>query len=192
MPKYNDVEKVRLVFELAELGYTPPQVGKIAGVSAFSVRRWLKDNVFGNPYLDQVAIERALKGDRAVYERLTFYELIEFAKRARASLWYADYTQADLAERLGQDPDTMNNMIGRHHGQQPVVDQTKSLVAELTSTLPAKKRPAGRPPKLDEEECEEVYRLKLKGWSNAELGKKFDVSKDVITRVYALEKRKHV
>ena len=79
-----DIETVKRVYELIELGYTQEEAALVVGKTRDQIKNWINKPELWSPFLDEIALERALNGDKAVYDRLSNYERAEFWKRDRA------------------------------------------------------------------------------------------------------------
>ena len=86
------VEKVRM---LNDMDYSMSEIARQVGVSATTVARYLTPEF--DPYLDEVALSRARKGDPGALEGLTRFELREFATRFAAEL-----DKMTLGERMDE------------------------------------------------------------------------------------------
>ena len=86
------VEKVRQQWDD---GMSQVAIGKEHGISATTVARYLTAEF--DPYLDEVALSRARKGDPVALEGLTRFELREFATRFAAEL-----DKMTLGERMDE------------------------------------------------------------------------------------------
>jgi predicted transcriptional regulator len=77
-------EMVERAYLLAERGLRPSIIGTQLGVSRDAVSKWLRHPETFSPFLDEIAIERALHGERQVYDNLSRFERREFWSRVRA------------------------------------------------------------------------------------------------------------
>lgn len=117
-----DREQVMLVFDMAAEGFTQQQIIDQARVGKHSVWKWLKNPAKYAGHLDEVALERALDGDRSAYENLSLFEREEFMKRALdRSQWteremegkgHVNPYIALLVESLGVTPETVQGWFG--------------------------------------------------------------------------------
>mgnify|MGYP003527102976 CR=1 FL=1 len=62
-------------------GMSIRDIAAIIGVSSATVGRWLKNEHRYHPDLDQIAIARALGGEKAVFDNLTIFEYWEMVNR---------------------------------------------------------------------------------------------------------------
>jgi hypothetical protein len=116
MPVANTRETVAEIYELAEAGLGHRKIAAKLGVSTGAVGHYLRNPARFDPYLDEVAIARALGGDRPVYDNLTHWEWKAFLERLgtiRDSLTpeeYQDYTMA-LTRRLAPSDEVDRNLV---------------------------------------------------------------------------------
>lgn len=127
MPVVTDVEVIRNVYDLAEKGLSGYRISKITGLSSDTVAKWLKYPNKFSPHLDEVALERALNGDRRVFDSLSNYERRVFWQRAGDLSWRSyietktDKDQGyernpwvnELAARLGYEENAFSAMCGQ-------------------------------------------------------------------------------
>lgn len=70
------------VYDLSADGFgTINQIADEVGVKWDTVQRWLSQPAKYDPYIDEVAVRRAIDGDGAVYAALTIWERDEFFLR---------------------------------------------------------------------------------------------------------------
>jgi hypothetical protein len=70
------------VYELSELdSLSHYQIAKATGVHTNTVKRWLGNPAKYDPFLDDIALDRAFAGERSVYEALTIWEQQELVAR---------------------------------------------------------------------------------------------------------------
>jgi hypothetical protein len=93
------IEEVRYAYELAAMGLSGYAIAKITGQNERKVYRWLNQPETFSPYIDEVAIHRALEGEREVYRNLSTFEARVFWERAARK---SDASSRQAAE----DPDT--------------------------------------------------------------------------------------
>jgi hypothetical protein len=74
-------ELVLAAYELREEGYSNAVIGRTLGVDRRVVGHWFNEPEKFDPYFDEVALERALAGERKVFDALTIYEADEFYRR---------------------------------------------------------------------------------------------------------------
>lgn len=79
-----DVNTVARAYALSDKGMYPGAIGKQLGVSRSTVRHWLDNPERFSPAIDEVAIERALGGDRIVFQNLTAFESKIFWEKSAA------------------------------------------------------------------------------------------------------------
>ena len=85
--KVRDWSIVEAVYEMAEHGDDVETISKETGVSVTAINLWLSSPDEFSPFIDQVAVTRALAGDGPVYARLT--------PRERARFWELLVTEYD-------------------------------------------------------------------------------------------------
>jgi hypothetical protein len=78
-----NIEKVREVYLLREEGASTAEITNKVGISRASFWRWIGKPAKYDPWLDEIAIVRALGGDVKVYDNLTVFEHQEFTRRVR-------------------------------------------------------------------------------------------------------------
>jgi hypothetical protein len=79
-----DIEQVAKAYALSDQGMYPGAIGKQLGVSRSAVRHWLDNPDRFSPVIDDVAIRRALEGDRTVFQNLTAFETKIFWEKSVA------------------------------------------------------------------------------------------------------------
>lgn len=99
MVAMREVEVIRESYELDSIGVPAYRIAQIVGSTRGTVVKWLKHPEKFSPYIDEVAMERALNGDRLVFENLSLVERREFWQRA------ATLSEKSFKENLS-DPDT--------------------------------------------------------------------------------------
>jgi Lhr-like helicase len=77
-----DINKVREVYELKEAGHYIPTIARKALVPERVARRWIDNPSIYSPYFDEIALDRALNGDKSAFDQLSLFEVDEFWKRA--------------------------------------------------------------------------------------------------------------
>lgn len=70
----NDREFVRRVYDIYEETNSLTGTAMELGISPDAVRYWISNPAKFDPYIDEIAVERALLGERKVYENLTRWE----------------------------------------------------------------------------------------------------------------------
>ena len=88
-------EIVQRVYELRDEGQSYQSIADQVGVSRDALRKWYYEPETWSPYLDEVALERALAGDHSAYRHLSKFEYQEFDRRVEALRpgWNAEYKQ---------------------------------------------------------------------------------------------------
>jgi hypothetical protein len=74
---------MKQAYDLAERGLSFNEIGRRLDISRNTISNWLRDPARYSPYIDEVAMERCLQGDRKVFENLSMWELREFYERVR-------------------------------------------------------------------------------------------------------------
>lgn len=82
---------MRLVYDMHESGVGAPTIARRLKLPKGTVGGWLGHPDRFDPYLDEIALERALKGERPVFMALTMYEVDEFYDRVEARLRVEPY-----------------------------------------------------------------------------------------------------
>lgn len=67
-------KKVLAAHGMREAGLKTAAIAKALGIRPIAVERWFNQPETYDPYYDEVAVERALQGDAAVYDSLTIFE----------------------------------------------------------------------------------------------------------------------
>ena len=112
-------EQRDLIFERPAEGRTPLEIAAELNLprDRWSVARWVERVLHRyDPHVDEVAVRRAMQGDRPVYRRLTPAERVEFTRRA-AALFAERGDHGDLAGLpAGSDPtDSRKALLGALH-----------------------------------------------------------------------------
>lgn len=84
-------EKVLIAFELLEDGLSHNQIRRELKVGKGTIQRWFSEPKM-NPYLDDIAIERAVKGDMPVFDALTHFEREVVLRQLAANRDDIDFT----------------------------------------------------------------------------------------------------
>lgn len=113
-------ETVLSAFQMREAGLSERHICRELRLGKGTVHRWFTEPRM-DPYLDEIAIERAVKGDVPVYDALTYFEM-EAALRYLAAR--ADYI--DFALRFGKDADRILQAVNKVHER----DETRRRRAE--------------------------------------------------------------
>lgn len=121
-----DPEKLLEAYELRAEGLNYNQIAERIGRSNSQVRQWIKTPELFSPYLDEIALERALAGDRTAFRNLSHCETLEFYSRAaklvdedlRTAHYNEDTSAAvswltEIADKLGENRDNIASKIGR-------------------------------------------------------------------------------
>lgn len=127
-------ELMQRVYDLREQGVSVPRIAALVGRPENTVYAWIYHPERYDPYIDQVAVERALSGDRKVFDNLTLYEADEFYDRLEARMAIEPYDRRlhhktrgttgnpgtrsphwlhDLAELLGLPVDRLRRAMQR-------------------------------------------------------------------------------
>lgn len=115
---------VQQVYLLREKQQSLRSIAKDVGINVNTVKRWLNNPAKYSPFYDEVALKRALQGDKSVFENLSLWEKREFWRRVRrtseAELIYlgqGHYTNSDdtvykvLAPQLGMNVDQFKDLV---------------------------------------------------------------------------------
>jgi hypothetical protein len=81
LPPEEGFAKCRIVYDVFEETASINKAAAAAGVHWNSAQRWLAKPKKWDPFLDEVAIDRAMQGEYEVYKALTYWETIEFYQR---------------------------------------------------------------------------------------------------------------
>lgn len=118
-------------YDLYAQGTSVAEIARTVKRYHTTVAVWLNHPERFDPYLDEVAIARAMAGDREVYEHLTMYEEDEFLNRLEARVEAEPYDPkihvsgdnpglrrevywlSDLSYQLGLHKDTLPNLLRR-------------------------------------------------------------------------------
>lgn len=97
------------------------EIGRKIGADGWSVHRWLNDEAFFYPWVDDIAVRRAFEGDRQAYESLTYWERRDFFRmladtRRGMRHWDWRYHCRDLAQLLGITGVYLGGVLRRMEG----------------------------------------------------------------------------
>lgn len=116
------------VYDMREQGYLVREIADAVGRRERTIWFWLSNPHRYDPYFDEVALERAMNGERKVYDRLTVFEMEEFYNRLEARMQVEPYDNKihhpefgttgmagtrssywlhDLVRRLGFEPEVV-------------------------------------------------------------------------------------
>ena len=93
-------EFVKKIYDTYEQLGTKTATARKLGIEEAKVRWWLSNPGRNDPYLDMVAVERALLGERKVYQALTRWEEAEVHERLIDVLDSGDRTDAERGDIL--------------------------------------------------------------------------------------------
>lgn len=88
-----DIRKVQVVYDLAEQGLRVNEIYKQTGFFYKSIQRWLAHPERFDPYIDEVAVSRAIAGDGEVLDNLTIFEaeiVVQYFAKHRARMSRAE------------------------------------------------------------------------------------------------------
>lgn len=109
--------KCETVYALHEKGNNTNRCALGAGTSADTATRWLRNPARYHPYIDEVAVRRALNGERSVWEALTVWEFevlyrrLNEMRRTMFDFEWNDYVE-QLRKSLGhKDSKRINNAM---------------------------------------------------------------------------------
>ena len=77
---------MRRVFDLRDEGVSQRRIAIATGRARGSVATWLANSEQFDPHIDDIAVERALRGDRVVFGNLTMFERQAFLDQLVARL----------------------------------------------------------------------------------------------------------
>jgi hypothetical protein len=92
-------QKCLKVYDMHELdgSLSMRSMARAAGVAISTVKNWLMEPSRYDPYLDEVALTRALAGDKGAFDNLTVWEseqfLVRLEKEKRSTMWEFDWDQ---------------------------------------------------------------------------------------------------
>lgn len=96
-----DREQMRRIYDLRAAGYTASMISATVGRPVGTINWYLSRPDRFDPYLDEVALKRALAGERKVFEHLTVFELDEFYRRIERRLEVEPYDDKIHASEFG-------------------------------------------------------------------------------------------
>lgn len=125
-PTHVDWTKIRNAYEMRERGFTNRAIAQVISVSPAQVGQWTAHPEKFSPFVDEIALERAMEGDRGAYESFSYKEQeIFWEKMTRymlpqsgAAEWEdVDYINSEylssLSEFLGITRKTMGTSLTR-------------------------------------------------------------------------------
>jgi predicted transcriptional regulator len=110
-------EKCLRAYELREeFGCTYAEIARRVDIDSDTVRRWITNPTKFDPYYDEVALMRALEGERKVYDRLTYWEEYEFYRRTafmKQGMTHTQWSQqvGELSGKLGLTSDAICHRV---------------------------------------------------------------------------------
>lgn len=115
-------EQCLQVYELAALRpeLSQKKLGRKLGLNPASVSYWLRHERF-SPYIDEIALERALEGNRSAYDGLTLWERDLFWDRLQAQRMsmghkaWMDWVHV-FAGRLGMEGGDIGDRLYKRYG----------------------------------------------------------------------------
>lgn len=114
-----DIELLTTVYNLAAEELTGTEIAKIVGVPRNKIYKWLNDPDSYSPFVDEVAIVRALDGEREVYENLTRHERSVFFERSAEILHLQHLFMGDAeitwSVNLARDLGLKRKTLATHH-----------------------------------------------------------------------------
>lgn len=116
---------IRECYELHEQGLSSYQISKLVQRPDKTIYGWLRNPEKFSPYIDEVAVDRALRGERSVFKNLSLYELKEFYERAGKISQEENERKGfgptatngylvRLALDIGYEPKILRDLITRH------------------------------------------------------------------------------
>jgi len=176
------------VYELKESGMNNSQVAKATGTTREQVRRWWSFPEKYSPYLDEIAIERAINGDRKVFEALTDFERHEFWMRfiKRANSVDLELVKQDNNGGNWTNPylTMMQSALGMSgKALTSAMHCAKETAERRAAPVKPVRRGPGRNSKLTEEEQAETIAAVQGGESQRSVAQRFGVSRSCVWRV---------
>lgn len=188
------IDVVKQVYQLKEDGLNHTQIAKKTGCSLVQVRRWLADPDKYSPYIDDVAVERALGGDRKVFEALTDFERgafwAGFDKKCRA-------TSLDLIKQEGSNGGHWSNpylnQIADDFGLTPrrVSDLNQLAIKQRKAQLRTDPIRRNRLD-IDAEEVRQIRKASAAGTPQRALALLHGISRSAICRIVTRKTWAHV
>lgn len=109
------------VYELYEGGEeSSVEIEYLTGISDSTIKNWLSHPTRFDPYIDEIAVRRALIGDKGAYQALTVWEkdefmdrLIEERKQTGKDSWEWQLRFDELHKQLGIKTDALKRAMMR-------------------------------------------------------------------------------
>jgi AraC-like DNA-binding protein len=165
-------ETVLAAFELREAGRSERQICRELNLGKGTIQRWFTEPRM-DPYLDEIAIERAVRGDIPVYDALTYFEMEEALRYLAARRHLIDFT-----ERFGKDADRVLHAVDKVHER----DETRRRRAvQLAQPRPKGITRKKRSPEFDDE----ALSLRAQGLTAEAIAAELGTSKSTVNRIFA-------
>lgn len=116
----------RIAYDMKELGATTTDIARAVGLDWRKCNRWLKNPSKYDPYLDEIAITRALEAERSVWDALTVWELDEVyaaLQRRKNRMWPEDWLDffENFCGCLGIKANTVTQAMNRAPRDRPSI-----------------------------------------------------------------------
>jgi DNA-binding NarL/FixJ family response regulator len=165
-------ETVLAAFELREAGLTDRQICRELNLGKGTIQRWFTEPRM-DPHLDEIAIERAVKGDIPVYDALTYFEMDEALQYLAARKRFIDFH-----ERFGKDADRVLHAVEKV--------QERDEVRRRRAVQLAQPRPKGvtrkkRSPEFDGK----ALSLRAQGLTAEAIAAELGTSRSTVNRIFA-------
>jgi DNA invertase Pin-like site-specific DNA recombinase len=165
-------ETVLAAFELREAGLSERQICRELNLGKGTIQRWFTEPRM-DPYLDEIAIERAVKGDILVYDALTYFEMDE------ALRYLADRKHLiDIAERFGKDAERVLHAVEKVQERDEV---RRRRAAQLARPRPKGVTRKKRSPEFDDR----ALSLRAQGLTVEAIAAELDTSRSTVSRILA-------
>jgi DNA invertase Pin-like site-specific DNA recombinase len=166
-------ETVLAAFEMNDAGVSVNRIRRALSLGHGTVQRWLTEPKM-NPYLDEIAIERAVKGDMPVFDALTYFEREEVLQQISAKS-----ADIDFPLRFGKDAHRIQEAL-------MVLRERDALRVKRAEIRRPKPRPKGVTIKKRSPELEaKVVALSAEGKTQRAIAAELGVSPATVTRVLA-------
>lgn len=180
-------EIVQKVYEMKEKGFNNSQISLDLGPTREQVRRWTNHPEKFSPWVDDVAVDRALEGDRQVFLALTELEKTEFWARFNKRV---DQTEPELVSHdEGQTYQLVNPYLMLMSERLQIKRNALSSMRlnaldtqNRRNTPKALSRGPGRRRSITPEQVLDVRKAVTGGASQNSQAKKYGVSKSCIWR----------
>lgn len=165
-------ETVLSAFEMRQDGLSERHICRELRLGKGTIQRWFTEPKM-DPYLDEIAIERAVKGDVPVYDALTYFEMDAALRYLAARKNYIDF-----ADRFGEDAERIIHAVNKVHERDEV---RRRRAAQLARPRPKGNTRKKRGPEFDAKALGLRAQGKTVGAIAAELG----TSSATVSRILA-------